>query len=106
MATIGNLVESRIDISRNFGEIWKEALGRYEKDTETKFQDLEGAESPEDVLIQIQEREEKFKGHRHSGSKTDKFRTLVSKALDPIDRILSVISGVASTVRTRFLPIY
>ncbi len=105
MATTSNPTEPRVDASTNFDEIWKEAVGRYEKDTGTKFKDLDEAKNADDVLTQIQEREEKFKGHRHNRSKTDKFRTLVSKALDPIDRLISMVAGLASTVRTEVLPI-
>ncbi len=51
MATTGKPPEPRVDASSNLGEIWKEAVGRYTKDTETKFQDLDRADNADDILI-------------------------------------------------------
>ena len=105
MATTGNTTEPRVDASSDFSEIWKIALGRYEKDTETNFQDLDSANNADDVLTHIRESEENFKNHRHPGSKTDKFRKLVSRALVPIDGICSVTAGAVSSVRIEVLAV-
>jgi len=91
--------------SSDVGDIWKEAIDRWEKDTETKLEDLKEASNTDDVLAILQEREEKFKARRHNGSKTDKLRTLMSKALDPIDKIGNVVAGGAALVRTEALSI-
>ena len=104
-ATTGTLTESGMDASSDVGEIWNEAVDRYEKDTETKFKKIKRVNNADDVLAHIQVIEGTFKKHRHDGSKTDKFRTLMSKALDPIDRIGNVVAGAASMVRTDALPI-
>lgn len=69
------------------GTIWKAAIDRYETATGTKFTSLASAHNVNDILNEIHERETKFKSSRHDGSKIDKFRTLVSKSLKPIDRM-------------------
>ena len=105
MATTGDTIEPRVDATSNFSEIWKIAVGRYEKDTETNFQDLDSANNADDVLTHIRESEEIFKSHRHPGSKTDNFRKLVSRALVPIDGICSVVAGAVSSVRIEILAV-
>ena len=59
---------------------------------------LTGAKNLDEILDQIQERETKFRGYRHDGSKRDKFRSLVSKSLAPIEKLSNIVAMGASTV--------
>ncbi len=63
-----------------------------------KMETLAGASSVDVILDDIHEKETKFKRYRHDGSKLDKFRTLVSKSLDPIDKVGNLVASAASMV--------
>ena len=52
------------------------------------------------VLNDIGEDEGRFKRHRHDGSKSDKFRTLVSQSLAPIQSVGGIVAHATKTVRS------
>ena len=98
MAAAGLPVVPTANPTTDIGAIWKVAIARHEEITMVKIQSLSEAKNVEDILNDIRERETKFKGFRHDGSKLDKFRTLVSKSLYPIEKVGNVIALAASNV--------
>lgn len=104
MATLEPPVKSEADATIDIGVIWKEAVDSYEKTTMVKIESLARASNVDEILNDIREREIKFKDYRHDGSKLDKFRTLVSKSLNPIDKVGNMVALAASTVRRQSLP--
>ena len=87
------------DANIDVGLIWDEAIHRYEATTMVKIESLAGARNVDEILNAIHERERNFKGYRHNGSKLDKFRTLISKCLNPIDKVGNMVASGASTVK-------
>lgn len=106
MANLEPPVESKAGATIDVGAIWKVAMDRYEEITTVKIESLTGASNVDEILKDIRERETKFKGFRHDGSKLDKFRTLVSKSLNPIDTVGNMVALAASTVRRQPLPAF
>lgn len=92
---------SKADPTTDIGTIWKEAIDRYEEITMVKIQSLARAKDVDEILNDVREKETKFKSYRHDDSKLDKFRTLVSKSLSPIEKVGDVIASAASTVRRK-----
>ena len=95
MAALELPVESKTDV----GALWKAAISRYEKITMVKIQSLAGADNVDEILMHIHDKEKKFTAHRHDGSKTQRFRTLVSKVLGPIEKLSSIVGSAVSAVR-------
>lgn len=85
------------------GVIWKAAIERYEEITTMRMDLLTGVNNVNEILDQIHTRETKFKAFRHSGSRTDRFRSVVSKSLVPIEKLSSIVASAAATVRQRLL---
>ncbi|KAF4627731.1 hypothetical protein G7Y89_g10420 [Cudoniella acicularis] len=79
------------------GAIWKAAISRYEEITLQKIESFAGVNSADEILDQIHERERRFKGYRHDGSKLDKFRSHVNKSLGPIEKLSNIVASAAST---------
>ncbi|KAL9611964.1 MAG: hypothetical protein Q9167_003404 [Letrouitia subvulpina] len=96
MATVKSSVGSKHNSIIDIDAIWREAIDRYEAITSIKIKLLAGASNVDDILNGIRERETAFKGFRHDGSKLDKFRTLVSKSLDTINKLGEMIASTAS----------
>ncbi|TGO07453.1 hypothetical protein BTUL_0275g00150 [Botrytis tulipae] len=97
MASIELPVRTRIDATTDVGAIWKAAIVRYEDITKVKIESAAKANNVDEILKNIREREDMFKGYRHDGSKVDKFRSLVSKSLDPIEKLGNVVGQAATT---------
>ncbi|KAL8648633.1 MAG: hypothetical protein Q9210_004877 [Variospora velana] len=89
-------VEPETDAAADIAAIWQTAINRYEEITMEKMETLAGAGSVDVILDDIHEKETKFKRYRHDGSKLDKFRTLVSKSLDPVDKVGNLVASAAS----------
>jgi hypothetical protein len=106
MATVELSIRSRADNTTDVGAIWKAAIVRYEEITTVKIESLARANNVEEILDEIHERETKFKGYRHNGSKLDKFRSLVSKSLGPIEKLGSIVAPATLAVRLKLLPAY
>ena len=106
MATLEPSVESEADATIDVGAIWRVAMDRYEEITMVKIESLAGASNVDEILNDIRERETKFKVYRHDGSKVDEFRTLVSKSLNPIEKLGDMVALAASTVRRQSLPAF
>ncbi|KAI9040298.1 uncharacterized protein KD926_008388 [Aspergillus affinis] len=83
-------------------EIWQTAICDYEAATGTSLDSLVRARTLEDVLREIKDKESKFEFKRHHGSKIDKFRTLVKKSLQPIEKLSEIAvhagTGTANSV--------
>ncbi len=99
MATAELSIRSKTAATTDIGAIWRAAIDRYEAITMVKIETLDGANNVDEILDEIHERGTKFKAYRHDGSKSDKFRSLLSKSLDPIEKLSSIVASAASTVR-------
>lgn len=99
MASHGPLAKPQMPDTTYIGGIWKEAVDQYEKTTAVKLESLDRANSVDEILDGMREREKKFKDFRHDGSKLDKFRTLLGKSLKPIDMVGDVAAAASSAVR-------
>ena len=106
MATVEPSIRSKTNATTDVGEIWKAAIVRYEKMTTVKIESLVVVDNVDGILDEIRGRETKFKGYRHDGSKLDKFRSLVSKSLDPIEKLSSIVATATSTVRQKLPSAY
>ncbi|KAL9014436.1 MAG: hypothetical protein Q9173_000918 [Seirophora scorigena] len=95
-------VEPETDPTANIAAIWQAAIERYEEITMEKMETLSGASSVDVILDDIREKETKFKCYRHDGSKLDRFRTLVSKSLDPVDKVGNLVASAASMLSDIF----
>ncbi|KAJ5775210.1 uncharacterized protein N7511_000221 [Penicillium nucicola] len=88
------------------GAIWRDAIGRYKDITQVDLGSIETANSVEDVLSEIDIRKEEFERTRHDGSKTDRFRSLVSRSLKSIETVSEIVaqgtSNTASSVSADF----
>lgn len=82
------------------GAIWRAAIDRYKDITQVDLGSIEAANTVEDVLSEIDIREEELKRTRHDGSKTDRFRSLVSRSLNSIETVSEVVAQGASSVST------
>ncbi|KGO73285.1 hypothetical protein PITC_085840 [Penicillium italicum] len=83
------------------GAIWRAAVDRYTDITQVDLSLVEPVNNVEDVLNEINKREELFKRARHDGSKTDKFRGLVSRSLKSIDKVSEVVAqGLSNTANS------
>lgn len=82
-------------------EIWQTAIHDYEAATGTSLDSSTQARTLEDVLGEIKDRESKFEFKRHNSSKIDRFRTVVKKSLQPIEKLSEIaaqaISGVSGS---------
>ncbi|KAJ5302288.1 hypothetical protein N7508_007151 [Penicillium antarcticum] len=78
------------------GAIWRAAIDRYKDITQVDIGSIEAANSVEDVLSEIDTRKDEFKRTRHDGSKTDKFRSLISRSLKSIETVSEVVAQGAS----------
>jgi ankyrin repeat domain-containing protein 50 len=99
MATIELSIRSKTAVTTDVGALWKAAIDRYEEITTIKIKSLAGANNVDEILDEIRGRDAKFKGQRHDGSKSDKFRSLVSKSLGPIETLSNIVASAALAVR-------
>ena len=99
MASHGPLAKPQMPGTTYIGEIWKQAVDQYEKTITVKLESLDRANTVDEILDGMREREKKFKDFRHDGSKLDKFRTLLGKSLKPIDVVGDVAAAASSAVR-------
>src|SRR5436305_14173668 len=99
MATVESSIRSETAVTNDVGTLWKAAIDRYEEITMIKMESLAGANNVDEILDEIRGRGTKFKGHRHDGSKSDKFGSLVSKSLGPIQTLSNIVASAALAVR-------
>ncbi|KAL8367153.1 hypothetical protein RB599_010243 [Gaeumannomyces hyphopodioides] len=78
--------DEAIDTSK----IWKAAIDQYEKIAGVRIATLNGVNTIEDILKEVRTSEKTFLRRRHNGSRSDRFRTLLSQSLDSIQRLLEV----------------
>jgi hypothetical protein len=100
MATVDlPVVLGPVDTTTDVGEIWKEAVNRYEEIAKVKVESLPQVNSIDAVLSETRKRDRIFQSYRHDETKLDKFRTLVSKSLSPIEKASTIVASAASIVR-------
>ncbi|KAI9742545.1 MAG: hypothetical protein M1818_003685 [Claussenomyces sp. TS43310] len=97
MAPVVLPVEREIDATTDVGVIWKAAICRYAEISTVEIGSAAGVNTVDEILVDIHERDTKFKVCRHAGSKSDRFRTLVSKSLSPIEKLSDIVSLAALT---------
>ncbi|KAI8725461.1 hypothetical protein NCS52_00117200 [Fusarium sp. LHS14.1] len=85
------------DSTSEVGLMWKSAVARYEAISGVQVQQLAKAENVAMILKDIDDKEAKFTTHHHDGSKLDKFRTLVSQSLAPIQSIADIVAQATKT---------
>ncbi len=68
-----------------------------------KIQSLVEVNNVNEILNDIHERETKFKAHHHDDSKLNKFRTLVNKSLNFIEKLSDMIASIISMIRKESL---
>ncbi len=68
-----------------------------------KIQSLVEVNNVNEILNDIHERETKFKVYRHDDSKLNKFRMLVSRSLNSIEKLGDMVASIASTIRKESL---
>ena len=78
-------------------------MDRYEAITTIKLDSLASANSLEEILSDIREKDTTFRTFRHDGSRVDRFRSLVSKSLRPIEILSSITADAASSVRHQYV---
>lgn len=84
--------------------IWKAAIDEYEEITGIQFETLAAVNHIDGILVQVGLNEANFKLHRHNGSKSDKFRTLVQKSLTPIEKLSNIVAQATKTVSNHKSP--
>ncbi len=99
MAAVELSIRTRSDATTDIGVIWKAAIVRYEEITKTKIESVAMANDMDGILNEIREKEEMFKSYRHNNSKLAKFRSLVIKTLDPIEKLSSLVAAATLSVR-------
>ena len=100
MTPVEPQVQPKTGATADIGAIWKAAVNHYEDITEVKIRALAGANSVQEILGEINEREMTFRSHRHDGSKLDKLRTLVANSLAPIQMLGDIVAHATKTVRS------
>ncbi|KAL7954774.1 ankyrin repeat-containing domain protein [Trichoderma compactum] len=82
-------------------DIWKEALDSYERVTGTRIDQLQRTTNIDEILSEIGARQSAFSLQRHNGSRLDRFRTIVSESLAPIEAANEIVS---QAVKAAFPP--
>lgn len=83
----------------DIGALWTEAMFRYETRTGVCLDSVGDARSLDEVLSHIQKSQARFEKRRHSGSRFDKFRTLVKRSLEPVEPLGRIVSQATKDVR-------
>ena len=99
MAATGVAVASPPATVTDIGALWKGAIDQYEVVTGVKIESLSKANNVDEILCQIQGNMASFKGHRHDGSRLDRFRSLVGRSLDSVEQLSKIVASAASSVR-------
>lgn len=94
----------KADVTSDVGLIWESAVDRYQAITGEQIQQLARAKSVAQILEDIDDNEARFKIHRHDGTKLDRFRTLVSQSLSPIQFVGDIVAQATKTASPS--PIY
>ena len=98
MAATGLSVSSSTAAVTDIAALWRGAIDRYEAVAGVKIECLTKANNIDEILSQIQGSMASFKAHRHDGSKLDRFRSLVSRSLEPIEQLSKIVATAASSV--------
>ncbi|RSL87145.1 hypothetical protein CDV31_016307 [Fusarium ambrosium] len=88
----------KADVTSDVGLIWESAVDRYQAITGEQIQQLARAKSVAQILEDINDNEARFKIHRHDGTKLDRFRTLVSQSLSPIQFVGDIVAQATKTM--------
>lgn len=95
-----------IQVASDIGILWKEAIKRYEADTAIPFQTLAGANNAEAIITEMKKKKMAFKDFRHDGSKLDKFRTLVKKSLERVEKLGDIVAAATKAVIILLIPAF
>jgi hypothetical protein len=86
-------------VNTNIDAAWRVAISRYEMATSVKIDSLAKVNSVDEILAELHIKETEIKDHRHDGSKVDRFRSLLSKSLRPMQQLCDLVASAASIVR-------
>jgi hypothetical protein len=86
------------DLDQELAGLWADAVARFEARTKTSVSALGSITSIEQLIASLAYKKSTFKEHRRNGSKTERIRTLASKALGPILAISDVLSQATKLV--------
>ena len=76
-------------------QLWREAIVQYNEKWNFDIDSLPKVQNLDEVLSVIKSSESSFSLHRHNGNKLDKIRSMISKNLKPVERIIQAISFAA-----------
>lgn len=79
-------------------EMWNTAIAQYEKATGVRLATLKGVNTVEDILNEVQLKQRVFLGRRHSGSRSDRVRAVLSQSLKPIGQLLEIATQASKGV--------
>jgi plasmid stability protein len=85
-------------VTTNVGAIWKAAMDRHEKATSVNIESLAKVNNVDELLAELHKKETEIRDHRHDGSTSDKFRTLLRKSLKPVEQLCDIVASAASIV--------
>ena len=89
-------------VTTDVGAIWRVAMDCHEKATSVKIESLTKANNADEMLAELQRKGSELRDHRHDGSKLDKFRTLLSKSLKPVEQLCDIAASATSVVGRKF----
>ena len=80
------------------GALWQKAIERYEKTTHVKIETLPKVNKVDEILAEVHAKKLVFEGYRNDGSYVDRFRSLVTKSLQPVERLGEIVGSAVSSV--------
>lgn len=78
-------------------QIWEMAVARYNETSGFQLEEP-ATRNVDGILAMLHEKDELFKSYRHDGSKVDKFRSLLSSILTPVQMLSDVASKAVTAV--------
>lgn len=81
--------------STDLGRLWTQAISDYNARTGEDLSSM-GAQSLDGAMKSLDDGMEKFKGFRHDGSKTSKFRSVIGNSLGDMQKCIDGIAVIGS----------
>lgn len=96
--TPGNVVPHTTTGMVDTSEMWDSAIAQYEETTGVRLATLKGVKTVEDILNEVRLNQRVFLGRRHSGSRSDRVRAVLSQSLKPIGQLLEIATQASKGV--------
>lgn len=81
--------------STDLGRLWTQAISDYNARTGEDLSSM-GAQSLDGAMKSLDDGMERFKGFRHDGSKTSKFRSVIGNSLGDMQKCIDGIAAIGS----------